>query len=411
MKNSLIFPFAALLCLCASAPAATRELDASVAEDGDGFTVVSYTLSGEPAVVTFDVFTNGVSVGAQGVSRARGDVWKLMQPGSGEIKWRADRDLPEKVFAAGAFDVRVTAWPTNDPPDYMVVSLVTNASVRSATAAYYPTAEHLPAGGLANRNYARTRLVMRKIPAANRRWRMGAGATSHDVILSENYYIGIYELTDTQRTLMLGNAESLAGYSEKPNCRSYNLFRSSGWPTGGPEGEIAKYRAYTGIAFDLPTEAQWEFAARGGEYYWDCFGGANVALDSGNLAPMLDGWAWHGYNSRNSAGKCALQPVGTLRPNGYGLYDVLGNAQEWCLDWTSTLPGPAATATDPAGAAGGSQRILRGGCFNQTAANCTLNYRRALAPGNSNDGVSGVDGSSAATTMGARLVCPAIAVK
>ncbi|MBQ7666572.1 MAG: SUMF1/EgtB/PvdO family nonheme iron enzyme [Kiritimatiellae bacterium] len=415
MKKTLVFAaLAALLVL--SATAATRQLEATVSEDEDGFTVIGYTLAGDdPAVITFDVLTNGVSVGAAGVSRARGDVWALVQPGDGEIKWRADRDLPERVFEAGAFDVRVTAWPTNDPPDYMVIDLVTNATVRSPTVAYYPSAGHLPAGGLANRNYARSRLVMRKIPAANRRWRMGSlsAGTDHDVILTENYYVSIYELTDTQRTIMLGNAESAASYSEKPNVRAYNLFRGSSWPTGGASGaagEIATYRAYTGIALDLPTEAQWEFAARGGEYYWDCFAGTNVVAGSENLAPMLDGYAWYGYNSQNASGVCALQPVGLLKPNAYGLYDVLGNAFEWCLDFTRSLPGPAVTETDPAGGSSGN-RVMRGGCYNQAASKCTLNGRANVAPNNSNDGVSGVDGQGPKPTFGARLVCPAVAVK
>ena len=189
--------------------AGVRNLSVEVSSDEDGFTVISYVLSGEAAVITFDVLTNGVTVGAQGLSRVRGDVYKLIQPGSDVrvIRWRADRDLPKRMFESGDFDVRVTAWPTNDPPDYMVVNLVTNATVRTPQISYYPTIDHLPAGGLSNRNYARNKIVMRKIPAANRIWRMGSStaATDHDVMLTENYYIGIYELTVGQMTYMFGS--------------------------------------------------------------------------------------------------------------------------------------------------------------------------------------------------------------
>ena len=89
----------AIAAACVLAPVSRGGVaSVSTTQGDDGFTVISYTLSGAPAVVTFDVLTNGVSVGASGVARARGDVWKLMPAGGPyAIRWRADRALPEKT--------------------------------------------------------------------------------------------------------------------------------------------------------------------------------------------------------------------------------------------------------------------------------------------------------------------------
>lgn len=384
----------------------------SVQTDDDRFTVVSYKVSDAASVVTFDVTTNGVSIGGAALSTARGDVYCLVQPGDEmrSFKLRLDRLLPENVFESGAFSVSVTGWPVNDPPDIMVVDLVTNSQVRVPTINYYPSVEHLPIGGLANRNYARTKLVMRKIPAAYRRWQMGnlAEKSVHDVILTENYYMAIYELTGAQQSYMSGN---VGGMSEAPAVAGYNSWRGSAWPTGGhagAAGAMTTYRNYTGLELDLPTEAQWEFAARAGEYAHTLYNGKDLVVTD-NLAPMLDDIAWYGYNSQNAAGKCERKPVGLLKPNAYGLYDMLGNVQEWCLDFQRSLPGPATVETDPIGGASGN-RVLRGGTYNHAADRCTLISRRAQNADWWDDGENGVDGVKT-STQGVRLVCPAIAVR
>lgn len=386
----------------------------SVQTDEDRFTVVSYNVSDAASIVTFDVMTNGVSIGPEALSAARGDVYKLVQPGaeSRSFKIRLDRLLPDEVFESGAFAVNVTAWPTNDPPNYMVVDLVTNNDVRVPAITYYPSVKHLPNGGLANRNYAKTKLVMRKIPAAYRRWQMGniADKNVHDVILTENYYMAIYELTGAQQEYMNGRTGST---SEIPGVSSYKGWRGLDWPTGGhagAAGALTTYRNYTGLELDLPTEAQWEFAARAGEYEHSLYNGKDLVVTD-NLAPMLDDIAWYGYNSKNDSGKCERKPVGLLNPNKFGLYDMLGNVQEFCLDYyRNPLPGPATVEIDPIGGTSGN-RAIRGGCYNHEASMCSLISRTALDQSWSNDGKPGVDGAAATGTMGARLVCPAIAVR
>ncbi len=104
----------------------------------------------------------------------------------------------------------------------------------------------------------------------------------------------------------------------------------------------------------LPTEAQWEYAARAGE----------TGPYSGG---MLDEVAWYRGNSESET-----HPVGTKKPNAWGLHDMLGNVREWCADWyESELKG----GVDPRGAASGSYRVSRGGGWDSHANNCRVALR------------------------------------
>jgi formylglycine-generating enzyme required for sulfatase activity len=103
-------------------------------------------------------------------------------------------------------------------------------------------------------------------------------------------------------------------------------------------------REKTGLGFRLPTEAEWEKGARGGS--------------SAALFGSLDESAWHVGNSGGRA-----HPVGTRMPNGFGLYDMLGNAWEWCADWSGMRYYETSPILNPKGPAKGKRRICRGGGF------------------------------------------------
>jgi len=116
----------------------------------------------------------------------------------------------------------------------------------------------------------------------------------------------------------------------------------------------------------LPTEAQWEFAARGGtqsEYYF------------GNDSSSLGDYAWYGSNSSSQT-----HPVAQKKPNAYGLYDMAGNVWEWCSDWYAGYP--SNSVTDPVGPSNGSFRVSRGGSWCNLASRCRSAYRDDWSPDN-----------------------------
>ncbi len=127
---------------------------------------------------------------------------------------------------------------------------------------------------------------------------------------------------------------------------------------------IAKLNEITGKNFRLPSEAEWEFAARGGNNGEDyLYAGSNVLADV----------AWYSENSDGST-----HSVGTKAPNALGIYDMSGDVWEWCYDWLGTYSAEA--QTNPEGAATGTERVLRGGSWYGKAKKCRIPQRHKGAP-------------------------------
>ncbi|MBQ3341643.1 MAG: formylglycine-generating enzyme family protein [Kiritimatiellae bacterium] len=403
-----------------------------------GPVVVSYTLSDGPAVITFDVQTNGVSIGGEHLVRTLGDVNKLVSGTSCSFRFWPSEAWQRSFSDPAGLNARavVTAWATNAPPPYMAVSL----SVASSQPAFYPCAGQVP-GGVAASVYKTDTLLMRRIPAAGVQWRMGSPSSEkgrtyneygperevpHYVTLTNDYYIGVYELTQAQYHRFAYDASypnpssfrDLDDSAMRPlENLSYAQMRGSFsgasiWPNDGHAVAsycpIYKLRTRTGgIMFDLPTDAQWEFA---------CRAGSGAALHTGEelgayemqwanydgYSDNLDKIGWYNKNSGNET-----HEVGLKEPNSFGLYDMSGNVGEFCLDaWrtaNSSDGWPYALETvepiGPATANYNSTRVCRGGSY-AFVCQYSRSAWRISSEFNTPD-----------TRVGFRLVCPAIAIR
>ncbi len=177
---------------------------------------------------------------------------------------------------------------------------------------------------------------------------------THQVTLS-TFYIGKYEVTQAEWQAVMGANPSHFKGDNLPvenvswlDCQEF----------------IRKLNELTGKQFRLPTEAEWEYAARGGNKSnrTKYAGGSNI-----------DNVGWYKENSNKTT-----HPVGRKRANELGLYDMTGNVQEWCQDWYGYYS--SASQTNPQGPATGWHRVLRGGWWGVRARYCRLSCNSANDP-------------------------------
>jgi formylglycine-generating enzyme required for sulfatase activity len=176
----------------------------------------------------------------------------------------------------------------------------------------------------------------------------------------EDFYIGKYEVTQGQWQSVMGNNPSFF-----KNCGEKCPVEQVSW--NDIQVFLTKLNAKTGKTYRLPTEAEWEFAARSGgkkEKY------AGTSSDS-----ELGKYAWYSANSGGS-----IRPSGQKQPNGLGLYDMTGNAWEWCQDWYGELYYGQSTRKNPAGPQSGIRRVLRGGAWLFEPAGIRAATRYGLLP-------------------------------
>ncbi len=372
MKSSILLP--AMLTAVATFAVPVAE-NVTFVQNAKHVVNITYTLTESPAIVTLDIQTNvtgdvWASIGTGNIVpglAANSEAYrKVNGTGSHTIQWRPYRSWPGDNLPAGKVRAVVTAWSLDNPPDYMVVDISTAAQPN--TWRYYPDADSVPGGVLGNEAYRKTSLLMRKILAKDVTWTMGSigeegrntNETSRVVALADDYYMAVFETTQEQWRQVMGawNADSGSGSYSHTNALyramrpaqniSYNEVRTSGiynsynvayeYPNP-PHAEsfLGKLKTRTGIDFDLPSEAQWEFACRAGngEGYW---GDGSIYMGSTMPGRHLDNGGSGG--SDGSVGpETGTAICGSYAPNSWGIYDMHGNVAELCIDWfQATVP-------------------------------------------------------------------------
>ena len=381
--------FGAVVCLVNAAPViSTVQVDSQSAKK----VKVDYTLS-EEAIVTVEFLNDGESIGSQHVQTLSGNVNARVAAGVRSLVWNARADWPDRTVEK--LSVRLTAWPLDMPPWFMAVKIGGTASdIR-----YYADKSSIP-GGIEDVRYKTDYLLFRRIPAAGRTVRLGSlpgsvGREAGDVekthyaSFAHDYYIGVYEVTQAQygkvRMSNGGMYENPSHFNQNEyplnddagwlrpvekvsyiNLRGYNSWPHKRLPEGGYW--ISRLESQIGVSsvFDLPTEAQWEYACSGGE----------------KDEPDVYKVAWFKDNSGE-----VTHPVGMKESNRFDLYDMLGNVLEWCLDFSNPdyalnglvqfePEGPSVKYNY--GIESEAHRVIRGGNFSNEASKVRTRSRAHL---------------------------------
>ena len=249
--------------------------------------------------------------------------------------------------------------------------------------------------------YKTSKIVMRRITAKDQTFMMGddgvaSAAPAHQVTLTNDYYLSVFEITQAQLYKLTGGYGSTYttadGHELAPAFGRWDQVwgRPNTWPTGGHNVKMTagdffgELRSLVGggVLFDFPTEAQWEFACRAGtttRFYT----GLATETDRNRLGVAM-----------GTKGDAPMQ-VGKYLPNAFGLYDMYSNAAEWSLDRHAAYTADA--ATEPEGPTTGTERVYRGTAYNSTYSgktNAAVSRGSAIANGGS-------------STYGCRLWCPA----
>ncbi|MBO7448547.1 formylglycine-generating enzyme family protein [bacterium] len=308
--------------------------------------------------------------------------------GAHRVTWDAYADCGASVDA-GNVKVAVVARESAMPPKYLILDLQTYQILESWT-------DPSPSDNATKQ----TQIWFRRIEPGT--FTMGASSddrayfnvgmnneTVHEVTITKPFYISVYETTEAQYAKI--DSETSDSSMLPKTGLDYTDIRGenvgTNWPGLGhavdSDSFLGKLRAKTGheVVFDLPTEAQWEMAARSkgdGTFYGDLHwtDGSSYAKVDGNVNQdtNLFRLAWY---------KSTIHEVGLKEPSSIGLYDVHGNVWEWCLDWTIDNLGTA-PVTDPVGPLhqknNSGQRMRRGGAASNAPGEMRIARRNAASP-------------------------------
>ena len=352
-----------LLSISASAASSIANLTATQQYPWNGMVDIRYTVIGNMTdgypsdtyiklVVSATDQTTGTTVVAN-EAVLFGDIGT--EPGAHHVVW----DLSAQGITVKTEDMLFKV-SYEAIPKYCIVDLSAGENT-----SFYPVTYRFdpPSGGFNVDEYKTTKLVLRLIEPGE--FMMGG---AYPVTLTKPYYIGIFEVTWRQYWMVFGitdgNMQPIGGISWD-TIRSYTCTNGYGpivhdWPTirsVNTDSFVGRIQKKTALNFDLPTEAQWEYACRAGTT-----SAYNNGGDTEEDLKLLGR-----YDKRNYG----TMKVGSYRPNAWGLYDMHGNVCEWCLDWYDSL----SSGIDPIGPLTGEKRVARGGGYTSLASGCTSSYR------------------------------------
>ena len=228
-----------------------------------------------------------------------------------------------------------------------------------------------------NPAYKSTHIVMRHIKCKGAQWTMGGDRTQADapecqVVLTNNFWISVFPITVGQHKALGASGRSSYGlYPAETNLCPATGWRENirdktthSWSTKrhsvASSSWLGTMRSKTGYDFELPTEAQWEFAARAGVYQKELYTGeADMPRASTQLRDAVGRIAWFNENALPKVnGVYTWHPVGSLRPNAFGIYDMLGGGAEYMLN-TFYAYDTENTAYEPEGGDSTAKAVFR----------------------------------------------------
>ncbi len=318
-------------------------------------TVVNETMEDSDPVAASDLLKDCESIAIKaedkGLSNILSDETKEIAALAEKIKklkLSAEKRIAQSTAEAKASGIKLRS---RQGGEYLIVDL----SSRKLRLTY---SINPPSDLLTTDTYKTNKLVMRRVPAGE--FMMGDTNNSHKVELTKDFYIGVFEVTQEQwEKVMKANPSNFKDVGKDAPVEMVS------WEDCQNFMKELNDKKSSASAFRLPTEAEWEYACRGGKTSKGFkFSGSDT----------LDEVAWFKNNSGDKT-----HPVGKKKPNELGLYDMSGNVGEWCSDWLGDYP--REPVKDPVGArSAGTNHTLRGGSWHVDAEYCSLALRNFRAP-------------------------------
>jgi hypothetical protein len=296
-----------------------------------------------------------------------GDVGPISANGNYRVVWTPDTETMASVKGKMKIGVDVYEPEPPTPSTYMIIDVSGGYQAQSYPVSY---TDEEPSGGWNINEYKTTKIVLKYCPPVS--FTMGSPGdelgrqsdeTQRNITLTKGFYVGIFEVTDQQYgEIYDGVWNNIPPYSYYPKKDvSYETIRGSSWPsstTPGANSFLDKLNSRTGLSFDLPTEAQWEYACRGETTKAT---NRDENLSATDECDEMDRVA-------NYFGTTGQRAVGSKMPSLSGTYDMHGSVGEYCLDWYG--PYDTTDVIDPKGPDTGSYRVVRGGDSEDDARNC-----------------------------------------